>query len=128
MISDFDEEVESLENALNDCHGDGLVIVLGDTNVHLGPEYGTRGWGRTTRNGKKFVNVMARCSMNVIDISDKGNGPLHTYSSGTCWSYIDHIYVSSDLYSNVTNCKVVGDDKDNVSDHLALSISLGFHS
>ena len=118
MISDFDEELASLENALNDCHGDGLAIVVGDTNVHLGPEYGTRGWGRTTRNGKKFANAMVRCRMNVTDISDKGNGPLHTYSSGTCSSYIDHICVSSDLYSNVTTCREVGDDIDNVSDHL----------
>ena len=45
VISDFKDELKQLQIIKNDCTSNGEVMIIGDTNVHLGPEYGLRGWG-----------------------------------------------------------------------------------
>ena len=102
----------------------GSVIVIGDTNVHLSHDVGVRGWGRTTTNGHTFIRTMSRCEMQIIDMGDKGTCPVHTYEASQCTSYIDHVCVSSALYSHVRYCKVFDDDVSNVSDHMPISVDL----
>ena len=73
IISEFQKELDILASVVIECQINGSVIVLGDCNVHLGPEYGLRGWGKTTPNGSKFQDMVNRCSLVIADLTDKGN-------------------------------------------------------
>ena len=81
QISDFKEELAILENVLEACKSDGDVCIIGDMNIHLGSEYGHRGWGSTSSNGKMFMRLMAQYNMQCVDMV-KGSGPAYTYMSG----------------------------------------------
>ena len=106
-----------------ECSAMGPVIVIGDVNVHLGKEYGPRGWGKTTSNGVKLMQVMMRCGMKIRDLQDDCRGPTYTYSFSQGKSYIDHCFISDD-HCHLASCNVLHDDIHNVSDHLALSVKL----
>ena len=43
--------------------------------MHLGPEYGNRGWGKSSANGLLFMQTMNRCGMVVADMNESCDGP-----------------------------------------------------
>ena len=120
-IADFKQELGILEKIIANCHNDGSVLVIGDTNLHLGPECGVRGWGKTYSNGHLFMNTM---NIWVVDIGIKGRGPIYTYQSNVGSSYIDLVCVSRDLLNKIKFSEVITDDIHNISNHLAVSATL----
>ena len=122
-ISNFDEELRILDNIIMECKELGEILIIGDTNIHLGREHGARGWGRTTVNGKKFMDVVVKHDLRVVDLH-KGTGPNFTYVSSQSNTYIDHCIVSEELYTVVKQCRVIPDEIQNVSDHLPLTVTL----
>lgn len=111
------------EAATERCLLDGDVIIIGDTNCHVGPEVGSRGWGQTTTNAQHLLNMAERRNLWLADMHTSCTWPNYTYfreNSGR--SYIDHsdCMVSTNLRAQGVQCHVVPDSPVNTSDHLAL--------
>ena len=51
-IASFTETVDHLDGIIKSCQLEGAVLVMGDTNFHLGTEKGPRCWGNTTINAQ----------------------------------------------------------------------------
>ena len=96
-ISDSEDELEQLGININDCTSNGEVMIIGDTNVLLGPEYGLQVWGTTSKNGKLFMKTMIQCQMNIIDIGEEASGPVYTLEHTKGRTYIDHHLVTNGL-------------------------------
>ena len=122
--SNFHEEINVLENIISEYSEKGSVVVIGDINVHMGSEYGVRGWGVTYPNGHAYMRAMQRCDMSVVDIGEKGSGPIYTFHNSLGVSYIDHCAVSNCILPEVQSCSVIDDEIRNVSDHLPLTVSI----
>ena len=114
----------ALVELISELSATGNVLLIGDTNCHFGSEHGTRGWGRTTANGRAFIDAMYKCDMIMIDMCEKTCGPTYTYSFKRGRSYIDHCAISGGLYYVVKSCEVLDDEIRNVSDHLAITTEL----
>ena len=123
QIASFADELSALESIINELSAMGEVLVIGDINVHLGPEHGKRGWGKSSKNGGRFMGAMTRCQMYVYDINE-GIGPRYTYMSGSAKTYLDHCMVSEGIRPLISRCEVLQDDVENVSDHLPLIVEI----
>ena len=98
---------------------------MGDMNAHFGADMGSRCWGSTTGNGKKFYDLTCKQNLNIVDIAAVCNGPSYTFHvDGVGTSYIDHCAISINLLQCVTRCKVHQEHHCNLSDHLPLSVTL----
>ena len=120
VISNFQHELIILEKLIKDLTQKGPVMVIGDMNIHVGSQYGIRGWGVTTQNSHAFMRAIHRCDMNLVDIGYKGSGPTYTYHSTRGSSYIDHCAISNNAQHVISKCEVLDDRIHNVSDHLAI--------
>lgn len=119
-IADFREYLDLLETSIEMCSHDGNVLVIGDTNCHLGHEVSERGWGETTSNGKHLLSMATRKSLRIADIDPTCSGPTDSFFRGnTGCSYIDHCLVSAGLR---TQCFILPDSPQNTSDHLAMYV------
>ena len=126
-ISSFDEHLDNLQILIDASQVDGEIIILGDTNCHLGAEVGPRGWGDTTQNAKKLVNMMKRSSLTPVDMLSACSGPNYTYYVEHIGrSYIDHIIISCTLHSAIKSCNVFPDCVKNSSDHLPVHVTLAY--
>ena len=123
-ISNFRYEMDTLAELIGELSATGNVLLIGDTNCHFGPEHGPRGWGRTTANGRAFIDVMYKCGMVMIDLDDKTSGPTYTYCFRKGRSYIDNCAITCDAFYAIRSCKVLADEIRNVSDHLAITAEL----
>ena len=123
-ISNYRYELDMLAELIGELSATGNVLLIGDTKCHFGPEHGPRGWGRTTANGRAFIDVMYKCGMVMIDLDDKTGGPTYIYSFRKGRSYIDHCAITCDAFYAIRSCKVLADEIHNVSDHLAITAEL----
>lgn len=118
-ISSFREHLDMLEHTVQTCQLDGDVVVCGDTNCHLGPEAGCRGWGESTNNAKLLLNMAERQSLHVQDLGETCKGPNYTFSvNNVPTSYIDHCLVSVGIIKDIPSCEIIADTPLNTSDHL----------
>ena len=107
------------------CLLDGDVIIIGDTNCHIGPEVSNRGWGLTTANAQHLLNMAERQTLWVTDLDSSCTGPNYTYfRENTGRSYIDHCLVSTGLRAHGVVCCILPDSVLNTSDHLAVTAVL----
>ena len=124
-LTEYQKHLDVLEHVIEQCSLGGDVIVMGDFNAHVGQEDQLpRGWGRTTANGRRLLDMLSRCAMTPVDLSTICEGPEHTFENGRGhMSYVDHCVISNYCVENVLSCNVL-DDVLNTSDHLALSCTL----
>ncbi len=122
-IADYDTHMDALESCMTQWSGD--VVIMGDVNAHFGPDFGYRGWGRTSKNASCVSEMMERQGAVIWDVSVNCDGPSYTYcSSSGATSYIDHAIVSKSLSDCIRYCRVLPDELCNTSDHLAMSLEL----
>lgn len=128
-ISDYQTQLDILENTVTDCMQSGQVIIIGDWNAHYGQEWGSRWIGRTTANGLKTRPFLERCSLQFADRDTNTSGPMYTYCGENGGiSYIDHCAITTDLQPSVKRCAVSPNKAKNTSDHLLVSISLNIEN
>ena len=48
----------------------------------------------------------------------------YTFHRGSCQSYIDHILIPEYISDTVTNCEILHNHSDNLSDHYAISLNM----
>lgn len=124
-IADFEEQLAILGSMLATFKIQGEVVIMGDMNAHLGAEYGTRGWGSTSVNGKKLAHFAEHHNLVFGDMSDLCVGPVYTFMNEMGqYSYIDHILLSAETLQSINDCGVIDESPSNTSDHLPLYISL----
>ncbi len=124
VISSYQHHIDALQSALDVCSADGRVLVLGDWNAHFGENFGGRAWGKTSANGKKAARLIKDNDLCIVDLKCC-DGPVYTYcGENGGMSYIDHCVVSSQLADRCVNCKVLGDEPENTSDHLPLCVEV----
>ncbi len=125
QISSFENHIKLLEKYVNRFQDKGLVLILGDTNCHFGPEVGERCWGTSTPNAHKLLHMMYRHNLICMDVMSIATGPTHTFHvNGVGSSYIDHCIISQDCSYLVQQCGVINDAIKNTSDHLPVYITL----
>ena len=122
IISDYQTELTVLRGMLDKYRALGMCLIMGDTNISFGAEYGIRCSGLSYPNVKPFMSVMNGYNMTVADIGEKGQGTLYTFTGGHGTSYLDHIIVSSENESNICSCTVLPDCPENTSDHLPILV------
>lgn len=125
-ISSFQDEINVLSEVIARLQHKGEIVIIGDTNCHFGYEYGTRGWGKTTRNAKGLMKLVETCNLKVYDLDDDFcTGPNYSFHvEGVGTSYIDHCIVSKELMCSITECKVLDEDCLNMSDHLPIKLMI----
>jgi len=79
QIADFHEQLILLSDVCQKMKEGGPIIILGDTNCHIGREYSQRSWGKTTFNAHALIDFCSRESMSVIDLNDNTMGPSYTF-------------------------------------------------
>ena len=123
--SEFHAVLDELESLLLEYSANSKIIVMGDFNCHIGDRGGPRGEGQCSTYGSRLLNVLNNEYIQCIccDMSYNALGPKYTFDKpGIGRSWIDHIFVSQDLYNNVANCYVLDDELLNVSDHLPVAM------
>ena len=125
-IADFATVLNYVEEIVNLVSMQGEVVIMGDFNAQFGSEYGPRGVGKTSKNGKILGSTVERLSMQIVDLNTECTGPTYTYyTEGIGESYIDHCISTVGISNLVTQSLVNEDCTINTSDHLSLSVK--FH-
>ena len=101
------------------------IIIAGDFNAHLGTLAGPRGTGTPNSRGLQLID---RNSLFVASHSQQSFGPNYTYHSGSHFTTIDYIVVNRLAAEFLTDSRCMSEHSLNVSDHLALSLSLSLDS
>ena len=121
----FIDELLKLDELLSRLKHSGEVIIIGDMNCHFGPNVGTRGWGKTSRQGYNLLRLADQQSLTIIDMQEMCTGPCYTYHvEGVGESYIDHCLISKTGVSQVKEVFINMDCILNTSDHLALTLKV----
>ena len=106
---------------------DSPVILLGDMNAQLPQQQVlSANWYRQRPFNKHSVflhDFLGDHNMISANFSYKQN-INHTYFSGTCRSYIDHIFVSENAVNQMNKCTILPHHTDNVGDHLPLKVNI----
>ena len=123
VIADYDEVLKELERVIIELMSKSEVMVIGDINAHFGPEVGKRGWGKTSKSGKSFLNFARQYNMCPIDMGKTCTGPNYSFSSTRGKSYIDHCFITN-LMANRAECRILNDAIQNTSDHLPISVNI----
>lgn len=125
VISNYQDHVDVLYSIIDVCSRDGDVVIVGDWNAHFGEEFGGRAWGKTSKNAKLASVFIEESDMCIVDLLTSCEGPVYTYcgENGSV-SYIDHCILPKILVNECTVCKVLEDEPENTSDHLAIYVEL----
>ena len=119
-IAEFSTELNILKSLLEKYRAMGICIIIGDWNISFGKHYGIRCEGQSYPNVKPFMETMYAYDMEIVDIGRKGRGETYTFVGGHGKSYLDHAAISSENECQVTDCTILPDCAENVSDHLAI--------
>ena len=129
QIAKYSHHLAEVESIIEQNKANSEIVMIGDFNCQLGPEYGNRLWGTTSVHGQWVGSMAERLGLNILD-SDYSNckGPNYSfYVEGVGCSYIDHCIISRSLLNLVTDCAIIEETLENLSDHLppiAISINV----
>ena len=124
-IASFVNELTVLEELIIRLNSTGTVLILGDINAHIGLR-SVRSWGTSTYTGKLFESCMNRNNMTIADLLPGATGPNYTFNRNDLFSYVDHCVISKCSIGLVLKTEVL-EDALNVSDHLAIRISININ-
>ena len=103
------------------------TIIVGDFNTTL-PQISrlTANWYRQKPFNRRSVLMYDFiCDHKMIAANFAYKQQVNfTYQKGETSSYIDHVIVPQYLRDNITQCEILCNDKDNVSDHFAIKTSV----
>lgn len=117
-LAKFEEVLAVLEELIMELKEKGHVCIIGDMNAQLGHEAGPRG-STWSKQGRSLFEMVTRCGLCVVDLSEKASGPCETYrKDGIGKSYVDHCLVDVKFLRYVKSVKVMDDCPDNFSDHM----------
>ena len=124
---DFLNVLSELEELSIEHSPNSKIIIMGDFNCKIGDKGGPRGEGPCCAYGSRLLDIMSNDLVQFVccDMSHVGSGPMFTFDRpGIGRSWIDHIFVSSNMFSEVIKCEIINDELLNVSDHLPVSVTI----
>ncbi len=126
--ADYEATLSDLEFVVMEyTNNDYRLIVMGDFNVCLGNNGSQRGTDMCAPYGARLLDVMynEKCQFICCDKLNQASGPTCTFErEGVGRSWIDHIFVSANLWSSFISCRVYQEDLLNVSDHVPVELVL----
>ena len=102
------------------------IIIADDFNAHLGTLVGPRGSGTPNPRGVLLKKFIDRNSLFVTSHSQLSSGPNFTYHSSSHFTTVDYI-ITNRLASEFTTRSECTEHSLNVSDHLALTLTLSLN-
>ena len=102
----------------------GAVIVMGDFNAHVGRFDGSKSYDSINTQGILLNELIDRCSLNIVSLSDVATGPSYTYFSGSVRTTVDYVLLNLSASSKLLACTILDEVDLNTSDHLPLSVLL----
>ena len=114
-------EIFVLERVISVSSSFGRVIVTGDFNVHLENLWGARAMDTPNSRGFLLGELLDRCSIHAVSLSEYATGPKYTFHSGTSFTTVDYIFVDIEASSCIEQCWTHVDEDKNLSDHLPIS-------
>ena len=120
----YRDSLVELERMVVESEQWGPVIVTGDFNAHLGPTWGSRAHKNSNIQGVLLGEVLDRCKLHAVSLGEAVSGPDYTYHSGNSSTTVDYILADVEASSCVESCEVLEDTDLNMSDHLAISVTL----
>ena len=120
----YHDSLVELERMVVESEQWGPVIVTGDFNAHLGPTWGSRAHKNSNIQGVLLGEVLDRCKLHAVSLGEAVSGPDYTYHSGNSSTTVDYILADVEASSCVESCEVLEDTDLNMSDHLAISVTL----
>lgn len=107
----------------------GMVIIAGDMNGQLGPEYGPRAGTSQSERGRYLMEFIQSNFLISTVADDCCTGPVgtfypHMHSSST---QIDHFVIPRDKSNFIHGCKVWEYEALNTSDHAPVQLSMNYN-
>ena len=126
--SKVEEFYEALRNTINDVPAHNFLVVMGDFNARLGPEFVPYSYhDKSNRNGGFLGEMMVECDLAAANAQfQKKSGKLWTHKNkGTGFlSQIDYILVRKKWRNSVHNAEAYSSFSTVKSDHRVVSAKL----
>ena len=120
----YREHLVELEQLICESQHQGPVLIAGDFNAHLGSLGGPRGLGQPNQQGLLFKDLIDRCSLHVLSLSERSEGPAYTFWNSTSETTVDYIIGDVEAASLMSLCYIHPQAPLNTSDHLPVSTIL----
>ena len=121
------DTLDKLQCLIDDNSSDTPILVLGDMNTPLPNTTSIpRNWFRNRPYSRRSAVLYDFVLNNEMCVANFMNKQVinYTYFKGNTISYIDHIFVPIYISSMIRNCVILHNSPDNVSDHMAISMTL----
>ena len=122
----FIDILENLQCIIDQCDNQAPIIVMGDTNTVLPSEqilkdrwYSKKPYNKHSAIFYEFLKENEMTVANFMFPQDIN----YTYHQGEKCSYIDHVIIPEYFSENITECRILSNAQDNVSDHISISIT-----
>ena len=123
-IESYREHIIELENLISDSQHFGAVVIAGDFNAHIGCLGGLRGEGQPNHQGLLVKDLIDRCSLHVLSLSGRAEGPNYTFWNSTSETTVDYIIGDIVASNAMVNCRTHECSPFNTSDHLPITAKL----
>ena len=123
-LDEYKEYLSKLEQAILSTPHDGLVIITGNFNAHLGSLAGSHNPHSPNGRGLLLKELIDRTFSYSVSDSSMASDPSYTFSSGTHFTTVDYIFASQNLASLIESCGIMDEHELNTSDHLPIIATL----
>ena len=124
QTAEYCETLEDIQ-CIIDCNDSSPIIFLGDMNASL-PQCATlfKNWHKKSPfNNNSFLLYDFLCQNDFVSCNFRDEQQInYTYSRNDTFSYIDHVFCSRYFHQSVTECTILHDCADTVSDHLPMRL------
>ena len=119
-IEEFDSYLQHLESIVISRMPLGPVLIVGDLNAHIDTQEGTN----TNVQGQLLMQLMDRCSLYPVTLSDITAGPCYTFFRENTQSMIDFALLTAADAPIVAHSEISQHHALNTSDHLPVKVKL----
>ena len=130
-IVEFRNTLDAMVDVIDQFYDQGIVIVMGDFNCHIGKSGGPRSLDAVNDRGCDLAKMIERQCLISVNSQDLCAGSIGTYFAecGSVQTTTDHILMRKDSVHLVKSCFVSDDHSQNLSYHLpiicCLDVSIG---
>ena len=124
QTAEYYETLEDIQCIIG-CNDPSPVIFLGDMNASLPQSLKLpRNWHKKLPfNSNSFLLYDFLCQNDFVSCNFRHAQQInYTYSRNNTFSYIDHVFCSRYFHQSVTDCSILHDTADIVSDHLPMHL------
>ena len=121
---DFSTVLDELGSIIDQLEVGNINIICGDFNADLGSLGGPKSKAKPTKEGKILSAFLKEYNLLATNLSESSLGPINTFESSMGKSCIDYILVPNDFVEKITQCRNIGYEALNTSDHVPITVTL----